>query len=147
MKHFLYTMNGDQRAPAGDSDVESWFHYYKWEELEGEVFVPVARTRIAGLVGFFGEHVQVGDMLWFAMNGKLYGGAPVLRVEVEESQGLVELWYDVATIVEVDDVNGTITRVEAPLPTNQSSYLLLPVPDLAASEYLRKTHPRVKEST
>ena len=83
MAHFLYKMSSTAPAPAGDGDTKSWFFHYKWC-VEGEVYVPVRRPFLP---------VEVGDYLWFCLDGVVFGGARILRVEEEQSQGRQELWY------------------------------------------------------
>jgi hypothetical protein len=85
-------MQPDSKPPAGDGDTASWFRYYKWA-VEGETFVPVhGRDPLP---------VGAGDMVWFAMGSKILGGAPILRVEVEFSRQLQEIWYNADDILEL----------------------------------------------
>jgi hypothetical protein len=86
-------MESEAKAPAGGGDTKSWFHFYKWD-TEGEVFVPRKRP-------FY--DASPGDYLWFFMNSQLLGGTHILRVELEESQGIQEIWYDAGQRLVVTD--------------------------------------------
>ena len=92
-KHFLYVMEPNAPAPAGDGDTESWFRFYKWN-VEGETFVPRKPP-----APFFTD-VSPGDFVWFAFYGfgegarhcaLVLGGAQIVRVEDENR--MQEIWY------------------------------------------------------
>lgn len=83
-RHFVYSMNGSVKPPAGDGDTASWFRFYKWD-TEDEVYVPRLRP-------FY--DASPGDYLWFVLDGKVLGSVQILRIELEESQGRQEIWYD-----------------------------------------------------
>lgn len=89
MKHIGYIMTGVAPAPAGDGDTKSWFEYYKWNN-GGETYVPVR---------FPFKEAEAGDFLWFVMDGKVLGGASILRVETPPlPTQRQELWFDSSTI-------------------------------------------------
>jgi hypothetical protein len=86
-------MRGEDPAPVGDGDTRSWFRYYKWE-VEGENFVPKKYPFL---------EAEGGDFVWFVMDGKLWGGAPVLRATTPPLQvQRQEIWYNADAIVEFD---------------------------------------------
>lgn len=98
-RHFLYVMDPEAKAPAGDGDTESWFRFYKWN-VEGEVFVPRAAP--------YYYDAQPGDFVWFAFCGraqggglrpKVFGWAQIVRVEEENRRQ--EIWYRGDEVVEL----------------------------------------------
>jgi hypothetical protein len=105
MRHFLYCLwSSPVGALAGDGDTESWFRYYKWDTT-GEVFVPVRAPFLAA---------EVGDTLWFSMDGELLGCAPIHRVDTPlRPTQTQELWYD------ADKIEEMTCRVQAPPTTRQ----------------------------
>ena len=98
-KHFLYVMDGDDKAPAGDGDTKSWFMFYKWK-VEGEVFVPRRYPPLP---------IEPGDYVWFAFWGRVrgrlvpvvLGGAQIVRVEDENRQQ--EFWYVGDDVLELNE--------------------------------------------
>ncbi len=86
-KHFLYMMISDAKAPGAGGDTLSWFRYYKWEADVGEVFVPMVDE----------QELSAGDLLWFIMDGEIWGYVTILRVD-RACSGTQELWYDSAQI-------------------------------------------------
>lgn len=89
MKHIEYVMTGVDPAPAGDGDTKTWFEYYKWNS-DGETYVPVK---------FPFKAAEAGDFLWFVMDGKILGGATILRVETPPLPvQRQEIWFDSSTI-------------------------------------------------
>lgn len=95
MRHFVYSMNGQGNAPATGGDTESWFFFYKWD-TGGDAFVPFPLD-VEG-----GEPVA-GDLLWFVMDQKILGYAPVASiVEVSAMEGMeahIEVHYDTQRII------------------------------------------------
>lgn len=88
--NFLYVMNGEDPAPAGDGDTRSWFEYYKWN-AEGESFMPRDNPHLP---------VSPGDFLWFVLDGGLVGGVEVLRVETPSlPYQRQEIWYEAAKLL------------------------------------------------
>lgn len=91
MKHLAYVMVSTSPAPAGDGDTKSWFEYYKWNG--GETFVPVSFPFLSA---------EEGDLLWFVMDGKVLGGAPILRVETPSLPvQRQELWFNSDDMLEL----------------------------------------------
>lgn len=90
-RHHLYLMDSEAKAPAGDGDVRSWFLFYKWK-VEGEVWVPQGIPFLTA---------SPDDFLWFAFGRVVFGGAQIVRVEIEESQRRQELWYSGQDVFEL----------------------------------------------
>ena len=84
MSHFLYAVTKDDQAPVGDGDAPSWLRYYKLER-EDFVFIPM----VPGL-----EDIQSGDMLWFAIDGRLYGAVRIERIEEDVINSRKEIWFN-----------------------------------------------------
>lgn len=82
MKHLIYNMRGSAPPPAGYGDTTGWFLRYKWD-VDGQVYVPWTKETIP----------EVGDILWFALDGAVLGCAPVLRVTSDDLNGRLEVWY------------------------------------------------------
>lgn len=86
MKHFVFTMAGQDTAPAGGGTTEGWLFHYKWD-VDGETFVPVPET--------LAEEVPVaGDLLWFVLDDRVIGYVPVLRTAEDPINNNIEVYYD-----------------------------------------------------
>lgn len=94
MRNLVYVMHGESPAPAGDGDTESWFHYYKWpDDGDGDfdAFVPKSYPFL---------EAAPGDRLWFVLDGKVVGYAPLTQVETPPHPAQKqELWYYTGEIV------------------------------------------------
>jgi len=85
VKNFLYAMESDDPAPAGDGDTRSWFMFYKWN-VDGPSFVPRAFPFL---------DAEIGDFIWFALDGVIVGGAEITQVETPTLRVQTqELWFN-----------------------------------------------------
>ena len=84
MNHFVFSMVGSDMAPAGGGTTEGWFFHYKWD-VDDEAYIPVPDTHAAP---------EAGDTLWFLLNTRVIGCAPVLRVQDDELNSRLEIYYD-----------------------------------------------------
>lgn len=92
VRHFLYSMQSRDRAPAGLGDTRSWFLFYKWGD-NGEVFVPQGEPFLP---------IKEDDFVWFQLDEYVLGGAKVVRIEESMSQGVQEIWFNSDERVECD---------------------------------------------
>lgn len=84
MKHLLYTMKSENKAPAGHRNQDDWFYLYKWR-VEGEVYIPWESTE---------KLAETGDVLWFSIDAEVIGCALIKRVQEDPLNKRWELWYD-----------------------------------------------------
>lgn len=97
MQHYIYSMVAAAPAPAGLGDTKSWFDYYK-SGAGPEVFVPFTAEQLPAKV-----LPNVGDALWFAMDGLIFGVARITDAMDDYVTGKVEVYYDSDHIVPVLD--------------------------------------------
>lgn len=89
MQHYIYLMNGSDPAPAGGGDTKSWFEYYK-VGTGPDVFVPFTAEQLPEE-----ERPNVGDLLWFIMDGFPTGVTKITGALVDPMHwGSVEVFYD-----------------------------------------------------
>lgn len=93
MPHFVFSMKGQDRAPAAGVSTRDWFYTYKWE-TDDETFVPIVLDDMAEVT-----EPDVGDTLWFVMDEQVLGHVPVLRVVPNVMSDNVEIWYDSRAVV------------------------------------------------
>ena len=110
MKHLIYLMDGQSKAPMGDGDFKSWFYYYKWEVAE-ETWVPWELPYA----------VEAGDVLWFCMDGVITGCVLVSKVQEDPLNKRWEIWYDAQKICKVVS-HVTIAEIMRPVESD----MLLP---------------------
>lgn len=80
MKNYNYVIRSDRPAPTAGGDQKSWFLYYKWN-IEGGAWVPAP------------EGAEVGDFLWFYVDGELMGAVEILQL-LPSSAPFMEAHYD-----------------------------------------------------
>lgn len=80
MKNYDYVIRSDRPAPTAGGDEKSWFLYYKWN-IEGGAWVPAP------------EGAEVGDFLWFYVDGELMGAVEILQL-MHGPMPFMEAHYD-----------------------------------------------------
>lgn len=80
MKNYNYVIRSDRPAPTAGGDEKSWFLYYKWN-IEGGAWVPAP------------EGAEVGDFLWFYVDGELMGAVEILQL-MHGPMPFMEAHYD-----------------------------------------------------
>jgi len=106
MKNYDYIIRSDRPAPTAGGDEKSWFLYYKWN-IEGGAWVPAP------------EGAEVGDFLWFYVDGELMGAVEILQL-MHGPMPFMEAHYDAdqalrvppKTYLIIEDPGETITLVD-----------------------------------
>lgn len=93
MKHFVYSMKGEDLPPAGDGTTSGWFYYYKWD-VDGEAYMPFPENLATGEAS-----PEPGDLLWFVMDGNLLGYVPLTEARHDQLNQRVEFCYDTNRIM------------------------------------------------
>jgi hypothetical protein len=97
-RHFVYAMDSDAPAPASGGKTGPWFFHYKWD-VDGEAFVPFPEMCFVSEANDPSFPVE-GDVLWFVLDRRPIGYAPVLRSMADELNHFVEVYYDTRQIRE-----------------------------------------------
>ena len=96
MQHYIFAMRAGEPAPAGRGDTKSWFEYYKVGNGP-HTFVPFPAASIEEE-----EPPNVGDNVWFSMDGFLTGVAKITDVQLGSlMSSAVEVYYDSDKIIPV----------------------------------------------
>lgn len=100
MRHLVFSMSSKDKPPAGDGTIEGWFFFYKWD-VGGEAYVPLTGVEVP---------TEGETTLWFLLDGKVLGCAPVSRFQEDAMNDRLEVCYDTQKILDLSK-RGTVGTV------------------------------------